>query len=117
MTTLNIILILVIIALGVWVWSLKKKVAQVEMEKETALALAETGVAGINEKRIQEKNARKEKILEFLKTNGKATNNEIEKLLSVSDASVTSYLDELEKESKVRQIGQAGSGVYYELNG
>jgi len=115
MTTSNIILILVIIALGGWVWNLKKRVAQVEMEKETALA--ETGVAGINEKRTREKNERKEKILGFLKTNGKATNNEIEKLLGVSDASVTSYLDELEKEAKVRQIGQAGSGVYYELNG
>lgn len=115
MTILNIILIIAIIGLGVWVWSLKRKIAQVAMEKETVLA--ETGVAGINEKRIQEKNVRKEKILEFLKTNGKATNNEIEKLLGVSDASVTSYLDELEKESKVRQIGQAGSGVYYELNG
>ncbi len=115
MTTLNIILILAIIGLGIWVWTLKRKVAQVEMEKETALA--ETGVAGINEKRIQEKNERKEKILAFLRTNGKATNNEIEKLLGVSDASATSYLEELEKESKVRQIGEIGAGVYYELNG
>ncbi|PIP27643.1 MAG: hypothetical protein COX30_00805 [Candidatus Moranbacteria bacterium CG23_combo_of_CG06-09_8_20_14_all_39_10] len=115
MTTSNIILILVIIALGGWVWNLKKRVAQVEMEKETALA--ETGVAGINEKRTREKNERKEKILAFLKAKGKVTNNEIEKLLGVSDSTVTSYLDELEKESKVRQVGQIGQGVYYEIKG
>jgi hypothetical protein len=31
--------------------------------------------------------------------------------------SVTNYLDELEGEAKIRQVGQTGTGVYYELIG
>ena len=115
MITLNLILVLAIIALGVWVWRLKNKVAHVEIEKEIVLAGA--GFGEINQKRSQVKSERKEEILNFIKENGKATNNEIEKLLSVSDSSATNYLDELESEAKIRQVGQTGTGVYYELNG
>ncbi len=57
----------------------------------------------------------KEKILEFLKTNEKITNNDIEKLLGVSDATATRYLNELEKEEKIKQIGTVGHAVYYRL--
>jgi len=57
----------------------------------------------------------KEKILEFLHENEKVTNNDIEKLLGVSDATATRYMNELEKEQKVRQIGKTGNAVYYVL--
>ena len=57
----------------------------------------------------------KEKILEFLHENEKVVNNDIEKLLGVSDATATRYLDELEKEDKVEQIGKTGHSVYYVL--
>ena len=57
----------------------------------------------------------KEKILEFLRENEKVVNNDIEKLLGVSDATATRYLDELEKENKVEQVGVTGSAVYYVL--
>jgi len=57
----------------------------------------------------------KGKILEFLRENGKVVNNDIEKLLGVSDATVTRYMSELEKEGKVRQIGKTGVAVYYVL--
>jgi len=56
-----------------------------------------------------------EKILKYLRAKGKVTNNDIEKLLGVSDATATRYLDELEKEGKVRQIGTTGHAVFYTL--
>ena len=47
---------------------------------------------------IQEKKRKKlEKIIEALNTKGKITNDEIEKLLHVSDATATRYLEQLEK--------------------
>ena len=45
----------------------------------------------------------------------KITNNDVEKLCGVSDATDTRYLDELEKEEKIKQIGTVGHAVYYRL--
>ena len=42
------------------------------------------------------------------------TNDEVEKLLRVSDATATRYLDALEKEGRVRQEGKTGKAVFYE---
>ena len=54
------------------------------------------------------------KILAYLIPRSKITNSEIEKLLQVSDATATRYLDELEKEGRIRQIGRAGRSTHYE---
>lgn len=64
---------------------------------------------------VKKKEENKEKILEFLKDNEKIINNDIEKLLGVSDATATRYLNELEKEQKIKQIGTVGHAVYYRL--
>lgn len=58
----------------------------------------------------------KEKILEFMRENKRVANNDIEKLLGVSDATATRYLDELEKEGKITQHGKIGHAVFYTLN-
>ena len=63
----------------------------------------------------KKKDENKEKILEFLHENEKVVNNDIEKFLGVSDATATRYLDELEKENKIEQIGKTGHSVYYVL--
>jgi len=39
--------------------------------------------------------------------------DEVEKLLHVSDATATRYLEQLEKEGKVKQNGRTGAGVLY----
>ncbi|MBU0999386.1 winged helix-turn-helix transcriptional regulator [Patescibacteria group bacterium] len=73
----------------------------------------------VAEGQIQAKEQNKEKILEFFHNSSlnseQITNNDVEKLLGVSDATATRYLDELEKEGKIRQIGTTGQGVYYVL--
>lgn len=57
----------------------------------------------------------KESVLKMLSEKGRVTNDDVENLLGVSDATATRYLDELEKEGKVRQVGVTGQAVYYEL--
>ena len=63
---------------------------------------------------IQDRKARKlEKILEALNAKGKITNDEVEKLLHVSDATATRYLSALEKQGKITQVGKTGHAVTY----
>lgn len=69
---------------------------------------------GLIEKQAMEKEENKKRILGVLETQTPLTNNHIEQLLGISDATATRYLDELEKEGKVRQVGKTGRHVYYE---
>ena len=63
---------------------------------------------------IQDRKHKKlEKILQALNTKGKITNDEVEKLLHVSDATATRYLSALEKEGKIQQVGKTGKAVEY----
>jgi len=68
-----------------------------------------------NEQATKEKAENKQKIMEFFATslNYEATNNDIEELLEISDATATRYLDELEKEGLIKQVGKTGVSVYY----
>ena len=63
---------------------------------------------------IQDRKRKKlEKILEALTAKGKITNDEVEKLLHVLDATATRYLSALEKEGKIQQVGKTGKAVEY----
>jgi len=59
------------------------------------------------------KNKRKRQILTLFIDQEEITNNDVESLLKVSDATATRYLDELEKEGRIQQIGTKGRSVYY----
>lgn len=48
-------------------------------------------------------------------TDGKINNEDVRKLLDVSDATACRYLNDLEKEGLVTQIGTDGPKVYYEI--
>ena len=41
------------------------------------------------------------------------TNDQVQDFLSVSDATAERYLQELEKQGKIRQVSQEGRGVHY----
>ena len=60
-----------------------------------------------------QKNANKEKVLKFIREKGKTSNEEIREHLEVSRRSVVRYLDALEREGKVEQVGDIGRGVVY----
>ena len=60
----------------------------------------------------------KDKILTLFAKQEHITNNDVEKLLDVSDATATNYLQELEEEKRIVQHGAEGRGVYYtKING
>lgn len=63
---------------------------------------------------IQRKKTKKlEKILTEITRKGKISNDEVEKLLHVSDATATRYLSQLEREGKIKQSGKSGRSVFY----
>lgn len=66
----------------------------------------------LNQKKKEVVIENKNKILEFLANKERVKNNDIQKLLGVSDATVTRYMDELERGGKVKQVGH-GSEAYY----
>jgi uncharacterized membrane protein len=53
------------------------------------------------------------KVMGLFVTKNKITNDEVEKLLHVSDATATRYLSELEKKGIIKQTGKTGKGVSY----
>lgn len=68
---------------------------------------------GFIAKQMEQKAENKKKILEFIQTNGKIQNHDVEKLAGVSGATAERYLDELEKEGELTQHGVIGQGVFY----
>jgi len=71
--------------------------------------------AGFIAKQMEQKIENKQKILAFVQANGKIQNNDVEKLVGVSNATAERYLDELEKEGKLVQHGVIGQSVFYSL--
>ena len=66
-----------------------------------------------NETRQKKKREKIDEILTLFSENKEITNDEVEKLLHVSDATATRYLETLEKEGKIKQVGKTGKGVSY----
>lgn len=67
----------------------------------------------INQSKEAAKEEHKRKILALFTYQDKITNNDVEKLLNVSDATAKRYLQELERENNIAQQGTDGRGVYY----
>lgn len=122
-----IILVLIILAMGVWVWFLAKRnkeneaeILKLEKELEEYMALGR-GLAEYNQKLQEKKEQLKEKILEMFRSSPpsrkasarRVSNKEVAKALNVSCASARRYLDELENEGKIKQVGKVGKYVYY----
>jgi hypothetical protein len=59
------------------------------------------------------KRAKLDKVMEAITKHGDITNDQVEKLLHVSDATATRYLSILEKEGKITQVGKTGKSVKY----
>jgi Fic family protein len=63
---------------------------------------------------VEKKRENLEKVRVFIADKVRVANDDIEALLGVSDATATRYLDELEKEGRIRQVGRTGRHIYYE---
>jgi|SRR3989344_4211901 len=68
---------------------------------------------GFIAKQVGQKAENKQNILAFVREHGKVQNNDVEKLVGVSNVTAERYLDELEKEGKLIQHGVIGQGVFY----
>ena len=140
----NILFLISGIALGIWVksYSTKKtKTGQVETFASKSSEEMEEIQEEAKEVLSERTEERKGKIMEFMRneithqkelsacnlegspsnSSGRYQNkqgiicSDIEKLLEVSGATARKYLNELEDENKVKQVGERGKGVYYEL--
>ena len=60
------------------------------------------------------KSAWLEKILDYIEKRGTITNDRVQLLTGVSDTTATRYLQELETQAKIRQIGAQGKNSHYE---
>jgi len=66
-------------------------------------------------KQTEEKEHNKEAIMGLMESgNQPLTNEHIRQMLDISEATATRYLDEMEKEGKVKQVGKTGAHVFYE---
>lgn len=66
-------------------------------------------------KQREDKKRNKEAIVGFMESgNQPLTNNHIEQMLGISDATAERYLQELEDEGIIRQVGKTGRDVFYE---
>jgi ribosomal protein S25 len=64
---------------------------------------------------IQNRKRKKiDRILDLFAKRTNITNNQVADFLHVSDATATRYLQILENENKIRQVGKTGKGVKYE---
>ncbi|MEK7658854.1 MAG: winged helix-turn-helix domain-containing protein [Patescibacteria group bacterium] len=128
MNYLVLFLFLIIIGLLWVVWKCyqknmadKRELGLVEKEKNEYEELGK-GLVEYNQKMQDRKNKLKEKILELLKNKSfdpaqdaqaRISNHEITKALNISSASAKRYLDELENDGRLKQVGKAGRKVYY----
>lgn len=64
---------------------------------------------------VEDKENNKAKILEAFISRGRMAQDSVMEILDVSEATAIRYLDELEHEGYIRQLGgTSGRGVYYE---
>ncbi|MFH1968380.1 MAG: hypothetical protein ABIJ84_03265 [bacterium] len=124
---LEIISILVVVAMGFWVYKLYRDKKESDREAEAldkereeleqaAFAKASAcqgGLAEYNQKLQEKKEQMKEKIMELFKGAEKISNKDVTGALDIAAATAVRYLDELEQEGKLKQVGKTGRTVIY----
>jgi predicted transcriptional regulator YheO len=103
-----------------------KRTEQEKQETETLLRSSELrtgkeeiafGLTDFNQKAQEIKDKRKQAILDKLEEKGKIQTNQTADLLEVSRATAFRYLEEMEQENKIEQIGSFGRNVEYKIKG
>lgn len=103
---MSIILIILIFALAYSIGVLTGVYIGMGMQKEFAK----------RDKITRPSSKDRQKILQLLEHKEAIANNDVERLLDVSDATATRYLDALEARGDIVQKGKTGRSVYYTLN-
>ena len=112
------LLSLIIVLLSIFVFLYKSRYLntkeKVKKEDDSVKIIGE-GLSQYQKELQGIKENRKSQILELFKNKEELTNNDVEKFLDVSDATITRYLDELEKEGIIKAIGDNRRETKYRL--
>lgn len=114
------IIVLVVVVMIVWVWWRKKyeiverelRRTQKELEKERELF---NGFDEYNREIAQLKSERKQKIMDEIQKQGGINAHRAADLIEISRFTAFRYLEELEQEGKIKQVGSFGRRVIYKL--
>jgi predicted HTH transcriptional regulator len=103
-----------------WVWfSKREKEFRTEarrMEKEIQIEREIWyGFSEFNEKLLEIKEQRKGKIMNVMEKGAKMSTHKAADLLDISRTSAFRYLEELQKEGSIEQVGASGRGVDYKI--
>jgi len=111
------LLILIIIFLLIFVFLYKSRYSDIKdkAKKDDSIKIIGEGLSRYQKELQGIKENRKSQILELFKTKEELTNNDVEKFLGVSDATVTRYFDELEKEGIIEAFGDSKRTIKYRL--
>ena len=118
-----------IVAGGGAVWILvgqnagkREKETQKELERmekehreEEQCVVQSKGLEEYNQKLAERKEKLKSQILELFSGKKEITNSDVGDALAIPSRSAVRYLEELEQEGKIRQVGDVGRGVRYEI--
>lgn len=113
--TLGLIVLLIVYKNDRGLGKLKKENERLADLVET-VAKKYTGEKQYNVPGISELELKKQKIMHYLDNHEMIANDDVEKLCDVSDSTATNYLQLLEDEGKIVQIGAKGRYVYYVKN-
>jgi len=71
--------------------------------------------SAVNEGRVVVKQIELDRLYAEIQRRGTITNNEVEELLGVSDATAERYLEEIENAGGIEQVGRTGRTVSYKI--
>lgn len=95
-----------IIGLGIGIFFSRRHFSKSSLELSE---MAEEGRKAVKRRIIK----RKEKIMTYARSKGRVVNDDVEDMFCISDNTARRYLNALEEEGKLEQVGASGRGVYY----
>ena len=109
------ILISIIILLSAAVLTLAFYAYRGSLKHKTSVKEESVGICKSAIETASQKEERKQRIVVLFEGRAELSNAEICKALGVSSRTAVRYLDELEREGKVEQVGKIGHAVTYRL--
>ena len=101
-----------VVAYGIW--QIMKRV-QTQKDPSPPSPKASEDPGFINPEQVKKRKENLGQIVGWMANKEQITNDDVEKLLGVSNATAERYLDELEKQGTIVQIGKTGQSVHYKL--
>ncbi len=110
------ILILILIFFLVLFFAFIAFIAYLESKRHgTKTAEEFSGICNVSALKSSEKENNINKVVSLLEEKSEVSNSEIRKTLGVSSMTAVRYMNELESEGRVEQVGKTGRSVIYRL--